>query len=135
MKAFYLLTFTLLLTFTAHEQERFRRDYKQLVFTDDDEPEKSGNYNGHNIFIFNYNDNGDVMHITSARNHILYVRTSPIGEDQHESGEKYSYFKAIDENGDPVLIKIYNKEKYGVQIIGGLGEGENSYCFHFIDLE
>ena len=120
---------------TTTAQDRFRRDYKHVVVDIDGQPDKSGEYNGHNIFIFNYNENADVMHITSDRNKILYVRTSPIEEDQHENGVGYSFFKAINENGDPVLIKIFHKEKYGVQLFTNLSDDEPDAVFHFLNLE
>ncbi len=94
-----MITAILLLTGTSNyvtDQERFRRDYKQLILTVSNNPEKSGEYNGHNIFIFNFNEKGYVMHITENRKKIMYIRTSPIGKDQHETGEKYSFFKALD---------------------------------------
>ena len=130
-----LLLFSLPSIHSVKAQDRFRRDYKHVVVDIDGQPDKSGEYNGHNIFIFNYNENADVMHITSDRNKILYVRTSPIEEDQHENGVGYSFFKAINENGDPVLIKIFHKEKYGVQLFTNLSDDEPDAVFHFLNLE
>lgn len=133
-----MITAILLLTGMSNyvnAQERFRRDYKHVVVDIEDEPNKSGEYNGYNIFIFNYNENADVMHITSERNQILYVRTSPIEEDEQDNGFKFNYFKALDENGDPVLIKIFHEEKYGVQLFTGLSEDGPEAIFHFVDLE
>lgn len=137
MKSLLIITFFLItgITQLLNAQERFRRDYEHVIVDVPEEPKKSGEYNGRNIFVFNYNDNGDVLHITSDGSQIVYIRTSKIGNDQHDDGVKYSYFKAIDENGDPILIKVFQKEKYGVQLFTGLSDDEPDAVFHFLNLE
>lgn len=134
MKTMFISIAFLFITNQILSQERFRRDYNHFI-VDIPDSEKSGKYPGHNVFIFNYNDNGDVKHITSERDQIIYVRTSPIEKKEHEDGTKYSFFKSYDEHGEPIVIKVYDQEKYGVEIIGYLKGEEKIYKLHFITLD
>lgn len=116
-------------------QQRFRRDYNSIVAKAPKEPKRNGTYDGRNIFVFNYNENRDVLHITAANNQFVYVRTSKIRRDKDEDGLVYFYFDALDEKGDPILIKYFENKKYGVMLFWRKNPEDEYNVFHFINLD
>lgn len=129
----FLLVFVLQANFVI-AQDRFRRDYNKVVVDVPEIPDLHGTYYGNHAFVFNYNKNGDVMHYSAGGKNILYIRTSPIEEAEHDSGVKFSYFKALDQDGEYILIKIFHKKRYGIQIFVTFDDKIDA-VFHYMNNE
>ncbi|MEX2484166.1 MAG: hypothetical protein WED10_06395 [Brumimicrobium sp.] len=132
MKTLLITTFFIIIGIIqlVNAQERFRRDYN---FVSVNSPSQSKNIfsEGRNVFVFNYGDNADVLHVTSKGKSIVYIRTTPIDRAKGNDGFYYSYFKALDQFGEPILIKVYDKEENGVMLFFKIEDDEEFTVFHF----
>lgn len=128
----FVLFFSLSYLSIGYGQDRFRRDYAKLVVDAPEQPELDGTYYAHHVFVFNYNENGDMMYFPPKGGKTLFVRTSPVEEGQHDNGIKFSFFKALDEDGEYVLVKVFHKKRSGVQLFVTFEE-KYDVIFHFKD--
>lgn len=102
-------------------QERVRREYSNCQIKSEKDPELDGLYEGRNIFILNYNENLDVLHIRPSGKQVLYVRSSDV-EMEKEGDTPYVYYYVFDERGRDVLIQIFLNEEYGINLFLGMDQ-------------
>lgn len=113
----YLFIF-LLIPILSFSQDSFRNDYT-LVSIYNSETEEWGEWqNGYNTFVFNYNDNGDVLHILDSGKKYIYRKLSDGVEKEYtENGEHYQIITALDEEGIRFRLQLFDNPSIGLKMI------------------
>jgi len=127
-----LLFFSFGILYQAQAQDRFRRDYSYVVINSPDKYENEL-FDGENVFVFNYNDNADVLHIRANGIKVVYIRTSPIEMDKDKDGDEYAIFKALNEHGEEIIMKIFTNDDYGVHILLKFKDDSEYSSFSYIN--
>lgn len=97
--------------------DQFRRDYNNVAIYDK-ETEKWGKWiNADHTFVFNYNTRNDVLHVKANGDNFLYKKIGNIEEGSNNSGQKYQYFEALDEEGIPFTLLLYEDSEVGLMMI------------------
>jgi hypothetical protein len=94
-------------TKTQTDPESFRSDFS-VVYIYDPETEKWGEGNrGSNTFVFNANDNNDViMYYASGKKEVLR-KISAVSEGTDKKNRKYQGIELLDEKGSEVMLFLY----------------------------
>lgn len=120
----------LLAASSVFSQESFRRDYTNFSISATENLKVEGEYTGHNVFVFNYNKNEDVLHIRPNGNKVLYIRVSDFWRS--EEGEPvYTFFEALDEFGETIIIQVFLDKDVGVVLYSQGGGREEYDAIHF----
>lgn len=115
---------------SVFSQESFRRNYTNFTVSAPENSKVEGEYTGPNVFVFNYNKNEDVLHIRPNGNKVLYVRMSEFWRS--EEGEPvYTFFEALDEFGETIIIQIFLDIDSGVVLYSQEGGREEYDTIHF----
>lgn len=99
------------------EPGRFRKDYQYYSFYDIRIDKWEDLKSGDNTFVFNYNDNADILHLKSNGEKILYKNLSGVTEGKTDSGEEFQSIQALDEDGNTCTFKLFNDSSSSIQII------------------
>ncbi len=83
---------------------------------------------GQNIFIINYNDNGDVLHYLSGGTKKLYTMRKG-WEKTTKYNEDYSIAEFITDDGEEISIQVYYAPRTFIKIIS-----VGSYIIQFDDI-
>jgi hypothetical protein len=95
------------ITKSQTEPDSFRRDFS-IVYVYDPETEAWDDGNsGNNTFVFNANDNSDVVvYYASGRKEVLR-KISAVSEGIDKKNRKYQSIELLDEKGNEVMLFLY----------------------------
>lgn len=131
-KFLMILVFAVVSVFNVFSQDKIRRDYTSCFVESPMNPEVEGVYSGDNTFLFSIRESRDILHIRPNGKRVTYVRVSDI-ERSDPDEPVYSYFWALDENGDTVLIQIFLDESKGISIFTNISEEDTHTSFHYFN--
>lgn len=125
-----LLTMCLLLIcFSAAAQEAFRYDYNYIVLKNKEGVLVAGRKS--NSYVFNYNENNDVMAFLSDGTRELYRKISGVEEGETDRGVSYQFFEVVTNQGEVLGLCLLDNGDLIVMHDGGVMrltpsiEGEN----------
>gem|GEM_PF-6764180 len=107
MKHAILLTLAILASLNdVSAQTKFRVDYDVItLFTN---AQWSDWEDALNTFVFNANENGDIIHYTARGEKKLYRKISTIDEGQTDNGDHFQILTVLDENGNEFYLQYFD---------------------------
>lgn len=96
-------------------QERFRVDYEIVAAYQNGEWDDW--QEGNNTFVFNVNDNGDIIHYKANGKKETYRKVSNKDEGYTDSGEHYQIIAILDEDGLEMLLQYFDDPTIGMKLI------------------
>lgn len=107
--------------FSQNEVEPIRIVFNQYA-TKEANDEWSEWKSGQNIFILDYNSNGDLMHFKSGGSKELYIKRTAWVDGKDKNGNDYIIADFILSTGAECRVQVYTKPRVFIKVI--LGEGD-----------
>ena len=114
-------------TLYSQNESKLRLDYNTFTFYDRETETWSEWTKGNNTFITNCNDNGDICHITPNGKSLMYKKLSAFEVKYLADGAKYRVCIAVNENGDDIIIQIFDNIGLGIIITSKSQKSQFSY--------
>jgi hypothetical protein len=115
MKPIYIFLFWIFCGHSLVAQETFRIDYDVVaVYVDG---EWSDWKDGDNTFVFNINENGDIVHYMASGKKETYRRVMKRDEGYTNSGEHYQVVTLVGEDGLEFGMQVFDKTSIGLKLI------------------
>lgn len=110
------LTFTFLLSYQiAFCQNKFRVDYD--IFATYEYGKWSEWQKATNTFVFNSNENADIIHYSANGTKQTFRKVSQKEEGYTDGGKYYQVITVLDEEGNECLLQYFEDTSIGVKLI------------------
>jgi hypothetical protein len=120
MKNLLLFTLFIISSFSfSFAQDQFRRDYDLITFYDPETGEWGDWQAATHTLVFNINDNMDIKHYTPKGEVIIYRNMGGLEDGYTKSGEHYQMLRILDDEGDEMLIQLFDNPDIGMKLIMG----------------
>ena len=117
-----LLIFVLLFTASASAQResgRIRIDFNKFCYYDRTTKLWSEWEDSDNTFIFNYNERGDIAHLTPSGETVIYKKVGAVTTEYLDGKNKYKTCEVIDKDGESITILLFEDYELGLKMIMG----------------
>jgi hypothetical protein len=105
-KIVVLFAVIFMISFAVKAQDSFTREYYSVAIYEDG---AWGDWqDGHNIFVFNANSDGDVVQTAPDGSITVYSMESDVYEDVDADGNAYQGFDVIDDEGLEAEMRLYD---------------------------
>ena len=119
MKNLLLFTLFIFNCSFSFAQNQFRRDYDLITFYDPETKEWGDWQDATHTLVFNINDNMDIKHYTPKGEIIIYRNMGGYEDGYTTSGEHYQMLRILDDEGDEMLIQLFDNPDIGMKLIMG----------------
>ena len=118
MKVFQIILLFCFSSTFVQAQNKFRNDYNHFSIFNVATDKWTDWEEGDNTFVFNSNDNGDIIHYRANGDIIVFKKISEAKVDYLEkSYSRYQIVQVLDEDGYKCQIQLFDDEKKGLKII------------------
>ncbi len=100
---------------SINQSKPFKLVFQQYAFKEDGKDWEEWK-TGQNIFIINYNSNGDILHYLSGGSKRLYTMRNGWAKSK-KTNEEYSMATFITDEGEEIFIQVYYEPRTFLKIV------------------
>ncbi len=99
------------------KDKQFRKDYNNVAVYNTETGALINSSRAKNTFIFNINENADVMHVKPDGTNIIYYKVFNIVNGETFLGHKYVKIEVIDGDGVFASLQLFDNSQMGLRMI------------------
>lgn len=103
------------------QNDQFRADFNHVALMLNSDKDWSEWFDAQNTFVFNSNENNDIIHYRANGDVLIYRNLGGLISDFTDTGEHYQILNMLDEDGNQISFQLFDDISIGVKLITSEG--------------